>query len=78
MKKAADRAKERKARQEELEAIRNGSWPRDLNDSMRWKHPHGRDSKDWAAHMCQTMLTYLDDLETRLAANDPDMEGWER
>lgn len=73
------REAERIDRQSELDACRQGSWPRDLNDEQRWTTPTNWHPKDWAAHMCKIQLQYLKDLEERIAANDPDLDGcWER
>lgn len=46
-------------RQGELDAIRAGTWPRDLNDAMRWNPPRGLDPADHAARMCVVDLAYL-------------------
>jgi hypothetical protein len=46
-------------RQSELDAIENGSWPRDLNDHMRWSPPRNVAPADWAARMCKADLAYL-------------------
>lgn len=76
--KVAGREAMRADRQAELDATRDGSWPRDLNDSMRWVGRNGTSPKDWAAKMCRFELDYLADLERRLQANDPSLEAWDR
>lgn len=60
-------------REAELEALRGNKWPRDVNDTFRWAGdaPH-------AARMCELEISYLRDLQARLDAGDPDLEGWER
>lgn len=41
--KAGDRSRCRADRKAEIAAVREGRWPRDINDEMRWlyAHPHG-------------------------------------
>lgn len=70
----------RKDRQSELDALAAGTWPRDLNDMMRWCPPVGGkySEKQWAEKMCKADIDYLDGVAKRLTANDPDLEGWER
>jgi hypothetical protein len=67
--KRADRDRMRAERVAELEAVENGTWPRDVNDYMRWMY--GR--ADWAGKMCRQSIAYLDDLEKRIQARDPDL-----
>ena len=76
--KISGRAAMRADRQAELDAVTAGTWPRDLNDQMRWTTRSGFTPTEWAARMCKAELDYLDGVEKRLAANDPDLEGWER
>lgn len=81
--KTADRALHRANHQAELTAIQEGTWPRDVNDLLRWEVPRGLylgrtwTQQEWAAHMCQEALkgSYLVDL--RLAAGDPELKKWE-
>lgn len=89
--KKASRDQYRADHQATLDSTKDGTWPRDLNDLMRWSAPShtqvlikehptfGRvwTEKDWAAHMCEVNLTYVNDLERRLAAGDPSLMGWE-
>lgn len=66
--KAADRERLRQDRQAELDAVENGTWPRDLNDLMRWSPPRRRDGTHtvapaiWAARMCKLDLAYVERL----------------
>lgn len=77
--KRADRKQYRKDLQEELDAVEQKKWPRDLNDYMRWVHcPTGKDLVVHAGEMCRTMIESLNDIEMRLSTNDPSLEGWER
>jgi hypothetical protein len=86
--KRADRQRLRQDREAEIQAVRDGLWPRDIDDRMRWNckdtNPYfsaaenRRIMAEYAARMCQREVDYLDDLERRLAADDPDLVGWER
>jgi len=62
--KSVDREALRADRQSELDAIEAGTWPRDLNDLMRWSPPHTVEPPVWAARMCKLDLSYLDLKET--------------
>lgn len=85
--KAADRAEERAALEAELKAIEAGAWPRDINDMFRWTaaptsrflpaRENQRIEREHAAKCCRGGISYLDDVERRLAAGDPDLKGWE-
>lgn len=46
-------------RQSELDSIESGTWPRDLNDIMRWSPPRNVEPSVWAAKMCRADLDYL-------------------
>lgn len=46
-------------RKSELAAIKRGSWPRDINDVMRWSAPQGTSPKAWAARMCKAEIEYV-------------------
>jgi hypothetical protein len=46
-------------RQSELDSVKDGTWPRDLNDIMRWSPPRGTDPSAWAVKMCRADLDYL-------------------
>ena len=68
------RAQLRADRQAELDAIREGRWPRDINDALRWSPPNvwivngqirAVTSSEWAAHMCQIDIRYCDTYEMR-------------
>ena len=78
--KTADRERLRRERQDEIQAIDNGLWPRNSDEHHRWsvagKHP--RDAAKYARRMCAVELDYLDDLERRLRDGDESLEGWER
>lgn len=68
-----DRARLRQDRQAELAAVKTQKWPRDINDQMRWI----RDSSpEYAAQMCQAEIVYLDDLEVRIKAGDPNLKSY--
>lgn len=81
--KIKDRKQYRADHEAILKATQDGSWPRDINDEMRWSAPtysiHGRywTEKEWAARMCEGCIAYVDGVEKRLAAGDPDLKGWE-
>ena len=74
-----DRKHFRQDRVNELAAIRDGAWPRDVNDDMRWIHAHGdiEQRRAYAARMCQSAIDYVDDLERRIAAKDPDVASFQ-
>lgn len=67
-----DRDRLRHDRQAELAAVKAGLWPRDTDDLMRWSGGVGT-----AERCLKAELGYLDGVDTRLAAGDPDLEGWE-
>ena len=71
--KAKDRDRLRAERQAELHAIREGRWPRDTDDQMRWEPG----TAEHAARMCQAEIAYLDDVERRIAAGAGSLAGWE-
>ena len=80
--KAADRKKYRQDHVDELTAAENGTWPRDLNDEMRWIHapndpfdPQAR--AKYAARMCRSAIEYIDGLEQRIKEGDPDVASFE-
>ena len=73
--KAEDRQRMREAREKELRAIEDGSWPRDINDVMRWTAATSpylpveearRIQEEHAAEMCRADLLYLAGLGKRL------------
>jgi len=71
--KRADRARLRADRQGELDAIKAGLWPRDLNDAMRWGL--GRADADHARKCITVELEYLDGVGARIDAGE--LVGWE-
>jgi len=75
--KRADRDQLRADRQAELDAVKTGAWPRDLNDECRWNECTSKHPAKYAAEMCQADITYLDGVERRLRDGDPDLQGWE-
>lgn len=86
--KAADRKRRRAEVVAELAATQDGTWPRDSNDVMRYVHlPQGspysssdtlQKQREYVAKLCRQELEYLDDLERRIRAGDPDVEGYEK
>jgi hypothetical protein len=52
----------RRDRQGELDAARAGSWPRGLNDLMRWNPPRDVSAPEWAARMCEAELQSLQEM----------------
>lgn len=75
--KKADRDRMHEDRKAELDAILDGTWPRNLDDQMRWTAPRGTDTIDWAKRMCLGDMAYLDNLEQRIAAGAEGLEGYE-
>lgn len=79
--KRADRDRLKADRVAEIEAIDSGTWPRDLNDDMRWgagRHFHDKAEKaTYARRMCANEVDYLRDLQRRIDAKVPDLLGWE-
>ena len=66
-----DREKYRAATKRELHAIRNGSWPRNLNDRCRY----GRADPKHIERVLVQSLAYLDNIPVRVW--DGELEGWE-
>lgn len=79
--KRADRDREIADRQAEIDAIKAGTWPRDINDRMRWGacrvfvDEHHR--REYVVDMCQYDIDYLRDVQKRIEAGDPSVAGWE-
>jgi hypothetical protein len=73
--KAADRKRYRQDHVDELEATKNGTWPRDINDEMRWINGDG---PAYAARMCRAAIDYIDGLEQRIKDGDPDVASFEK
>lgn len=77
--KAADRAREMADRMAEVEAIDNGTWPRSLDDDMRWG-PNQRfhdvtEKATYARKLCMADVTYLEAIPARVVAGE--LPGWE-
>ncbi len=70
---AADRARYRVDHLDELEAIEQGRWPRDVDDALRWT----RMDPEHAARMCRAAVDYIDGLERRIAAGEAGLDGFE-
>jgi len=78
LQKKLDRDRLRQERTAELNAVKNGTWPRNPNDQLRWSTPRSFPKDKWAQEMCIADLDYLDDLERRIATgNDPDLTSYE-
>jgi hypothetical protein len=77
LQKPSDRARYRADFQAELDAALDGTWPRDLNDQMRWANlPTDRYSqeetllkqREYVARLCRAEIAYIDDLTQRVAS----------
>ena len=75
--KPADRARYKADHQAELEAVQQGKWPRDLADSLRWVHYPTGQQAEYAGKMCRAGINYIEDLERRIAAGDPELAGYQ-
>ncbi len=80
--KAKSRKQEIADRKAEIAAVEDGTWPRDIDDEMRWgstKTFHDMAEKArYAKDMCNGVLVYMEDLQDRLnAGGDPCLNGWE-
>ena len=79
--KAADRARCRAARQAEIAAIDAGTWPRDIDDAMRWGatkcFPSVAARAAFAREMCASEVAYVDGVDARIRAGDPSVSDWE-
>lgn len=77
--KVADRKREIDDRKAEIAAIDAGTWPRDLDDDMRWGICHHfRDAAEHAAYarrMCLDVVDYLEAIPARIKAGE--LPGWE-
>jgi hypothetical protein len=78
MQRKVDRERLRLDRTSELEAIKRGEWPRDIDDTLRWKPRRGVEPVQHAEAMCRLDLEYLDDLDQRIRNGDADVTGHER
>ncbi len=80
--KKSSREQMRCDREAELAALDTGTWPRNLDDSMRWSAtrswPNSGAHKDYARRMVKAELDYLGDLQRRLEeGKDPSLASWE-
>lgn len=62
-----DRDRFRQDHAAELAATQDGTWPRDINDAMRWINDN---TPEYAARMCQSAIDYIDGLEERIKTGD--------
>lgn len=81
MSKAADRARCKADRQAEIDAVRDGTWPRDIDDQFRWGAMRvfcdAQEHAEYAEQMCQAEIDYIDGVAERIQAGDPSVAGWE-
>lgn len=78
LQKPGDRERFRQDHADELAAVEDGSWPRDINDAFRWIHGSSPEhTAQYAARMCQSAIDYIDDLEIRIEAGEAPL-GFER
>lgn len=75
--KAADRQELMAECETALEAIRQGTWPRDINDLFAWTSPRNESLTTYAARMYQAEIDYLRGVNTRLSLGDPSLQGWD-
>lgn len=76
--KPEDRTRFRQDHAAELAAVEAGTWPRDINDAFRWIHGSPPEhTAQYAARMCRSAIEYIDDLEARIAAGDPEVASYE-
>jgi len=79
--KQADRDEMKADRQAELAACEDGTWPRDLNDAMRWNPSRssqdGLTDREYAAKMCRLEIEYIRGLDHRISIKEPGLEGFE-
>ena len=76
--KRADRDRCRADRQAEIDAVDSGEWPRDIDDFMRWDAMRREDNREkYVKKMCKNEIEYLNGVDARVAAGDPDLQGWE-
>ena len=77
--KSASRACEITDRKAELGAIEAGTWPRSLDDDMRWgSQRYFRDMAEKAAYvrpLLEAEITYLEGIPSRIKAGE--LPGWE-
>lgn len=75
LQKPEDRERYRQDHADELAAVESGTWPRDINDQMRWINGGG--APEYAAKMCQSAIDYIDGLEARIESGEAP-EGFKR
>ena len=83
--KYADRERLRQDRQAELDACLDESWPRNLNDFMRWSRLPGnqflsaaedlRMQREHVADCCRQEIQYLRNISPRIVSGE--LQGWE-
>lgn len=81
MTKASDRARCRADRMAEIKAVDTGTWPRTIDDDMRWGATRyfsdGAAKATYAKSMCVAEVEYIDGVDVRIKAGDPSVAGWE-
>jgi hypothetical protein len=77
--KRADRERALSERKSEIDAIDAGTWPRDINDDMRWGVLltfHDRAEKaGYARKCCENEVNYLEGIPARIKAGF--LQNWE-
>lgn len=77
--KSASRQQEIEDRQAEMAAVDNGTWPRDLDDDMRWgvnkSFNDMAERAAWARKMCDLDVQYLRGIPPRIVSGE--LAGWE-
>lgn len=74
--KKADRQRMRADRGGEIKALQDGTWPRTIDEQMRWGATTRETEQEHAMRMCKADLAYLRDLEKRVQAGE--LEGYEQ
>ena len=74
LQKPEDRNRYRQDHAAELVATQDGTWPRDINDAMRWINGN---TPEYAARMCKSAIEYIDGLEIRIEAGEVEGLGYE-
>lgn len=72
----------------EKAAAENGTWPRDINDQMRWinlpRMPYDpapvvlKAHREYVVRMCQSAIDYINDLERRILSGDNELAGYQK
>ena len=77
--KSASRQQELADRKDEIAAIDNGTWPRDMDDEYRWgalRSFHDMAEKAaYARSLCTLDVEYLEGIPARIATGE--LLGWE-